>query len=187
MITAVRDRVETVRTVLTRATLAPVLLRAALGGTVLLAFVVAYPVELLVSRLGVALLLVALLPALAPRGHAPTLAVLVGLAGWVLATTAYGVPVQLWRLFAVGSLLYLVHALAALAATVPYDVLLAPDVVIRWLQRTGLVLLASAVLVVLLLAIAGQSAGQPFLLAAVAGLAVAVAATALLTWLVKRR
>ncbi|MDG4763839.1 hypothetical protein O7632_06905 [Solwaraspora sp. WMMD406] len=185
--TAVRDRVETVRTVFTRATLAPVLLRAALGATVLLAFAVAYPVEVLVSRVGVALLLVAVLPALAPRGHAPTLAVLVGLAGWLLATTGYGVPVQLWRLLAVGSLLYLAHALAALVAAVPYDVLLAPEVVVRWLLRTGLVLLASAVLVVLLLTVAGRAAGQPFLLAAVAGLAVAVSATALLTWLVKRR
>ncbi|WFE24973.1 hypothetical protein O7623_16215 [Solwaraspora sp. WMMD791] len=187
MITAVRDRVAAVRTVLHRATLAPVLLRVAVAVVTLLGLGLAYPAELLLDRLGLALLAVAVLPALAPRGHAPTVAILVGLVGWALSTTVYGVPVQLWRLLAVGSLLYLTHSLAALAAALPYDVVLAPDVVLRWSTRAGGVLLASAVLVVLMLAVAGQAAGPPFLLAALAGLAVAVGAVALLAALVRRR
>ncbi|MFY1636046.1 hypothetical protein ACN27F_22675 [Solwaraspora sp. WMMB335] len=187
MITAVRDRVAAVRTWFTRATIAPILLRGATSVAALLAIGLAYPLNLLLSRLGLALLAVAALPALAPRGLAPALAVSTGIAGWVVTTTVYGMPVQLWRLLAVGSLLYLTHSLAALAAAVPYDVLLAPEVPMRWLSRTAGVLLAAAVLVVLLLTVAGRAAGEPFLLAIVVGLAVAVGAVAMLTWLVHRR
>lgn len=187
MITAIRDRVAAVRTGVTRITLAPVLLRGAVAVTALLAFGLAYPAEVLLGRAGPALLAVALLPALAPRGHTPTVTILVGIGGWVLATTGYGTPVQLWRLLAVGALLYLTHSLAALAAAVPYDVVLAPEVPVRWLTRVAAVLLASAVLVVLLITAAGRTAGQPFLLAVLAGLAVAVGAVALLAALGRRR
>ncbi|WP_326551486.1 hypothetical protein [Micromonospora sp. NBC_01813] len=189
MITSIRDRAASARTAASRATLAPLLVRAALAVVTLLALLLAYPGpgELGDDRLYLALFAVAMLPALAPRGHAPTVAILIGVVGWVLATTAYGVPVQLWRLLAVGSLLYLTHSLAALAAALPYDVVLSPEVPVRWLVRVAGVLLASAVLVVLLLAVAGQTAGQPFLLAVLAGLAVGVGAVALLAALVKRR
>ncbi|MFV2019851.1 hypothetical protein [Micromonospora sp. LOL_023] len=187
MITSIRGRVASARTTASRATLAPLLVRAALAVVTLLALLLAYPGELGDDRLYLALFAAAGLPAIAPRGHAPTVAILVGVVGWVLATTAYGVPVQLWRLLAVGSLLYLTHSLAALAAALPYDVVLSPDVPVRWLVRVAGVLLASAVLVVLLLAVAGQAAGQPFLLAVLAGLAVGVGAVTLLAALVKRR
>ena len=187
MITAVRDRAASARTALTRATLAPVLVRAALAVVTLLALLLAYPADLGGQRLYLVLAAAAGLPALAPRSHGPTVAILVGVVGWMLATTVYGVPVQLWRLLAVGSLLYLTHSLAAFAAALPYDLLLAPDASVRWLIRAAGVLLASAVLTVLLLSVAGQTAGQPFLFAAVAGLALAVAAVALLAALVRRR
>jgi len=177
---------DTARTVLTRAALAPLLVRGGILLAALLAYAVAYPPQILVNRGAFLLVLVAALPAVAPRGAWPTLAVLVAVAGWVLATTGYGTPVALWRLLVVATLLYLLHTLAALAATLPYDVVLVPEAITRWLARAVVVVLAAAVLVVLMLAAAGRSGGQTLLVAALAGLAVAVGVASLLAWLLRR-
>lgn len=186
MISAIAHRVRAVYTMINRATLVPLLVRCGVFLSALVALAVAYPVSILASRLLLALLLVALLPALAPRRSGVTLAVLVAVAGWVLATSWYDEPIALWRLLILAGALYLTHSLGALAALLPYDVVVAPDVVVRWVLRALVVVLASAVLAVLLLALAGQPAERSLLVAALGGLAVAVAATALLGWLLRR-
>jgi hypothetical protein len=181
------DRVHAIRTVAARATVAPLLVRVGVFLSALLAFTFAYPAEILAGRPLLLLLLAAALPALAPRGAAPTLVVLAAVGGWLLSTTGYGEPIVLWRLVGLAALLYLTHTLAALAAALPYDAVVAPEMVARWVSRALAVVLGSAVLSVLLLFAAGRGGDDPFLVAALAGLAVAVAVAALLAWLLRRR
>lgn len=188
MIDAITHRVERVQTLLTRATLAPLLVRFGIFLSTLVGFAVAYPVEIFVGRgLGV-LVIVAALPALAPRGAAPAVTAVLTVGGWLLSTAGpYGEPIALWRLLAVTAFLYLTHSLAALAAVLPYNAVVAPEVLARWVLRAFGVVLASAVLAVLLLAGVGRVGERPFLAAALLGLAVAVGAAALLAWLFRRR
>ena len=70
MIDALTSRVQRIQTAVVRATLAPLLVKVGLFGCLLFAVAVAVPFDLLVSRYGVPLLLVAALPAIAPRGAA---------------------------------------------------------------------------------------------------------------------
>lgn len=187
MISGLLDRVRSVQTMANRAAATPLLVRCAVFLSTLVALVVAYPATVVASRALLALLLVALLPAVAPRRVGATVAVLVAVAGWLLSTSWYDEPIALWRLLALAGTLYLTHSLAALAALLPYDAQVAPDVVARWALRALVVVLASAVLAVLLLAVAGRSGDRTLLLAALGGLATAVTAAALLNWLLRRR
>jgi hypothetical protein len=181
------DRFRAARTAVTRATLAPLLVRGGIFLSTLIALAVAVPAEVLTTRLVGLLVVAAAVPAFAPKGGWPTIVTLAAVAGWVLATSRYDEPVELWRLLALASFLYLAHTLCALAALLPYDVVLAPDVLARWLARSAGVVLAAAVLSVLLLSVAGRSGNQTFLVAALGGLAVAVLVAALLSWLLRRR
>jgi hypothetical protein len=61
------------------------------------------------------------------------------------------------------------------------------DLILRWLARAGGVVLASAVLGILLAGLSGAGADRGFQAATVAGLLVAVAVSALLGWLLRRR
>ncbi|GAA0796060.1 hypothetical protein [Spirilliplanes yamanashiensis] len=179
------DRLARARTVATRAALIPLLVRAAVFLCGLLAAVVAYPGSLVSSRLLALLAVVALWPAVAPRGRGATAAVLAVLAGWILDTTWYDAPIELWRVLAIASLTYLLHSFAALAAALPYDATVELDVVTLWAGRAAGVALASAVLTVIVLSVADIGGGV-HLAATLAGIAVAVAAAALLAWLLRR-
>jgi hypothetical protein len=185
MIDALANRVRGAATVVSRATLTPVLVRAGIFACLALAIILAFPVEVVSTRYLAPLMLVALLPAFAPRGAAPTLAILAVVVGWVLTTAEFQQVIELWRLLALATLLYLAHMLAALAAALPSDAIVAPLVPARWLARAFFVVVGAAVVGVLLVALGGIGGGS-MLLAALAGLAVAVGAAALLGWLIKR-
>jgi hypothetical protein len=180
------DRLRAIQTVVTRATVAPLLLRCVIFLSGLAAFALAYPVPVLASRAILLLLVAALLPAVAPGRAWPTLAALVAVAGWVLRTSWYDQPIALWRLLGLATFLYLTHSLCALAAQLPYDAAVAPELFARWVSSTLAVVLAAAVLAVLLIALAGRRGEGTFVVAALAGLAVAVAASFLLSWLLRR-
>ncbi|MGS2614310.1 hypothetical protein ACVCAH_07225 [Micromonospora sp. LZ34] len=186
MIDAVTERVRAVRRAAGRVSLTPLLVRAGIFLTVLVGFVLAYPAEVLLGRPLGALVVVALLPAVAPRRVWPTFAALVTVGGWLLATDGYGRPIALWRLFAVAAMLYLTHTLCALAAVLPYDAVVDPDVIVRWLLRAGAVVLAAAALGVLLVEVAGAGGDRGFQAVTVAGLLVAAAVAGLLGWLLRR-
>jgi hypothetical protein len=181
-----RDRLGRIRRVLSRATVLPLSVRAGIGLAMILAMSVAWPAQLVFGPPGVLLYLVALYPAVAPRGAGPTVVIIVAAAGWLLDTTWYGEPVTLWRVISLAALAYLVHTLAALAAALPYDAIVQIDVLTGWLLRAAGVILIASVLIVVALGLATELTGHQFLAATVVGLAAASAATLLLTRLVRR-
>ena len=188
MIDTLTGQIRALRTSAGRISLTPVLIRLGIFLSALAGLLLAYPAEVVAQQALLALLAVAALPALAPRRFWPTFAALVTVGGWLLATEGYDRPVALWRLMAVAVLLYLTHTLCALVAVLPYDAVVDPDLIVRWLTRTGAVLLATSVLGVLLLELGRIGAGSAgWQSVTIAGLVVALAVTALLAWLLKRR
>jgi hypothetical protein len=186
MLDRVTERIRRIRLITGRATLTPLLCRCAVFLCGLVAVLVAYPTDLVVGQLLAVLVVVAALPAFAPRGRAATVLAMTVIAGWILDTTWYDQPIALWRVLALASTLYLGHTLTGLAAVLPYDAIVDLDVVTRWLARGFAVVLGSAVLTVMVLSMTGELAGSPFLVATLAGLAAAVGVTALLSRLLRR-
>ncbi|TDC01576.1 hypothetical protein E1091_02585 [Micromonospora fluostatini] len=184
---AVTERVRALRHAVTRVSLLPLLVRVGIFLTTLAGFALAFPSEVLVGRAVGVLAIAALLPAVGPGRVWPTFTALVTVGGWLLAAAGYGRPAALWRLLAVAALLYLAHTLCALAALLPYDAVIDPQVLTGWLARAGAVVLASAVLGVLLVEAGAIRAGDGLRAATVAGLLVAVGLTVLLRWLLRRR
>ncbi|GLZ57482.1 MULTISPECIES: hypothetical protein [Micromonospora] len=181
------ERARATRNAVARISVAPLLVRAAIFVIVLAGFALAFPAEVLSGRPILFLAFAALLPAFGPRRLWATFTALVTVGGWLLATDGYGRPVALWRLLAVAALLYLGHTLCALAALLPYDAVVDPELISRWLVRSAAVLLGAAVLGVLLLQVAGTGGGAGYQWVTVLGLLVAVGTAALLGWLLRRR
>ena len=179
-------QIEAARGVIARATVIPFLVRFGVGLCGLVAMVVAWPAPLLSSEWVVALVLVAVYPAVVPRGRGATFAALVVVAGWLADTVGYESRIALWRVLTIATALYLGHSLTALAAALPYDAIVSLDMVGGWLLRAGVVVLVSAVLTVFALGISSDLAGDAFLLATVLGIACAVGATVLIARLLRR-
>jgi hypothetical protein len=186
MARSVTSAVAAARAVTARATGTPFLVRCGVGLAGLLAMLVAWPVSLIGTQYFIPLTLLAVYPAVAPRGRGATLAAMAVVGGWLADTAGYGAPVQLWRVLSIASLLYLGHTLTALAAVLPYDAVVNLDVVGGWLLRAAAVLLVSAVLTVVSLALAADLAGGAFLVATLLGILGAVGATVLIARLLRR-
>ncbi|MFI7550542.1 hypothetical protein ACIBQ2_12400 [Micromonospora sediminimaris] len=185
---AVIGRVRALRTAAARISLTPVLVRLGIFLSALVGLLLAYPAEVVAGEALGPLVAVAVLPAVLPRRLWPTFAALVTVAGWLLATDGYHRPIALWRLMAVAVALYLTHTLCALVAVLPYDAVVDPDVIVRWLTRAAGVLLATSVLGVLLLELSGaRPGGGGWQAVTLAGLLLAVGVTALLAGLLRRR
>lgn len=183
----VPERLRAIVSDATRMTAVPFGTRCAVLVAGIVSLVIAYPGWLLLSRPGMLLLFAPVLPALLPKGRSTTAVALLALAGWLVSTTVDETPVRLWRVLALAASLYLLHSLAALAAVLPYDALVPAELVTGWLGRAFAVILASAVLAVSVLAAAARTGDRAVLAAALVGLAVAVALTALLATLWRRR
>ena len=186
MLDSLTARIERIQRAFSRATVVPFLVRLGIALCFLLAVVVAWPADLAFGRIGALLYLIALYPAIAPRGRGTTFAILVVVCGWILDTTWYDERVALWRVLGIATLTYLGHTLAALAAVLPYDAIVNIDVITTWLLRAVAVVLVSAVLTVTALGLADALAGSAFLIATLIGLVAAVAATLLLSRLLRR-
>ena len=180
------DQVQRLRTAVVRFTPGPLLVRAGTFVTGLGALLTAYPADLVSSRMVLALMLLAAMPMIAPRGRWTTLVALATVGGWLYATLAYEEPVTLVRLFGIAGLLYLTHSLAALGAVLPHDAMVAPEVLVRWVGRALLVVAASVVLSLVVVAGADLLRQGEYLAASLVGLAVAVGLAALLAWLLRR-
>ncbi|SCF36331.1 hypothetical protein GA0074695_6106 [Micromonospora viridifaciens] len=187
LVEGLNERARALRYTVNRISLTPLLVRAGIFLTVLVGFLLAYPVQVFTPRSLLAFAVAAVLPAAGPRRVWPTFAALVTVGGWLLATLGYDRPPALWRLLAVATLLYLAHTLCALAALLPFDAVVDPDLVLRWLTRAGGVVLVSAVLGIVLAWLGGVGGEHGSRAATVAGLLVATGLSALLGWLVRRR
>jgi hypothetical protein len=183
----ITGRVRAVRRVFIRAAPGPLLIRAAVALTGTAALVTAFPSAIVLGPGAGMMLVLAMLPALLPRGRTGTIVALLALLGWLMSTTLYADPVTPWRLIALASLLYLAHTLTALAAVLPYDAVVAPEALGGWVTRAVAVLLGSATVSLALLVATGLSGGRVFLAATLAGLALATALVALLPWLMRSR
>ena len=183
---AILARVARARQTLSRVTMIPSLVRLGIAVAGLFAMSVAWPATLLASQFFLPIAVVAIYPALVPRGRGATLSALVAVAGWLIDTAGYEARVALWRVLALATLLYLGHSLTALAAVLPYDAVVNFDVVANWLARAGAVVLVSAVLTVLALGLTADLAGGAFLIATLVGVAGAVGATILIARLLRR-
>lgn len=186
MFDGITRRLDRARTKVARATLVPLLVRVGIAGSFLLALAIAWPASIVAGRYAPLLLLVAAWPAVATRGRGATFTILAVVGGWVLDTTWFDARVALWRVLSIATLLYAGHTLTALASALPTDAIVNGDVVTSWLGRALLVVLISAVLTVATLGLTAELAGGAFLIATLVGLAAAVAATLLLSRLLRR-
>jgi hypothetical protein len=180
-------RIERWRTAAGRATAVPFTVRAGIALTGLFTVGVAWPAELLSSpRFMLPVLVAVFWPAVAPRGRGGTGIALTAIAGWLVDTAGYGSPVELWRVLALATLLYLGHTLTALAAVLPYDSMVSFDVPALWLGRALLVVLLSAVVIILALGLTADLGGEAFQLATLVGLVAATTVTMVLTRMARR-
>lgn len=170
-----------------RTTPGPLLVRVSLFVVAQLGLLVAWPIELWAGPGFPAFVAVALLPALFPRGPLPTAYLLLAVTGWIISTTVLAVPPAFLGVVLLACALYLVHTLAALAAVLPYDAVVAPAVLLRWVGRSGWVLLVTGVLAVFVVVVPTYLGGRSYLVASLAGLALMALTVAYLARLVRRR
>src|SRR3954452_77479 len=110
MLDAISSRIDGGRRALGRATLVPFLVRCGIALSFVLAMSVAWPADIAASRYMLLLFLVAIYPAVAPRGRGATVVILVAVGGWLLDTTWYDQRVALWRVLSLATLLYAGHS-----------------------------------------------------------------------------
>jgi hypothetical protein len=165
----------------------PLLVRGALFFAALIAQILAWPGDVVFGRLGPILVVVAVLPMVAPRTRLVTMTILVAVAGWLASTTAYGEPVSYWRLLTLAATLYAVHTLAALAGVLPFDAIVSPGVLAQWLLRAGLVVALTVVVAMFTLLVPAYLGSHRYLLASLAGLAFMIGLAGYLAALVRRR
>jgi hypothetical protein len=164
----------------------PILVRGGVYASALLALLLAWPAEIVTGRGFLVLIAVAALPVLAPRSLVVTLVILVAVAGWLAATTAFGEPLTYLRLVPLAAALYLVHTLSALAAVLPYDATVSPGVLTGWLARAGIVVLLTAALALFAVAIPVYLGDARYLAASLVGLVMMAALAGYLARLVRR-
>jgi hypothetical protein len=181
------ERVELVRRMAARATAGPALVRGTVFASALLALFLAFPAEVVRSGNVGILLMLAVLPALRPRGIFTTFTVLAAAVGWLTATGVYGEPITIWRLTALAGALYVLHTTAALASVLPYDTVVAPAVLVGWLLRAGAVLVLTAGFAgAVVIGVLPLAASGTFLAASIVGLAVMAGLAFLLAYLRRR-
>jgi hypothetical protein len=180
------DRVARARRIMARATALPLAVRAAIFVSALLAQAFAYPVQVLTGSSAILVIVLAALPALWPRTAAVTVTWVVIVTGWVLTSTLYAGVASLARLLGLTVCLYLVHTGAALAAVLPYDAVVEPSVVARWVLRAAFVIAVAGGASVAALSWVGRVQPRTFQVSTVVGLALTVLIGWLLTLAVRR-
>jgi hypothetical protein len=170
-----------------RTTPGPLLVRVGVFVSALVGLVAAWPLDATFSAAFLAYLIVAAATALAPRGPMPTVYLFLGYLGWLVSTIILGRELTFVSLLLLAAGMYLTHNLAGLAAVLPYDAVVAPGVLVRWLGRAGLVLGLTLVLALFVGLSTGYVGGHTYLLASLFGLALMATTTAYLARLVRRR
>ncbi len=181
-----RERLDETVAAVRRTTPGPLLVRSGVLVAGLIGQLAAWPPDLVFTPGIVAMVVLAALPALAPRGLMTTIAIIFAVVGWEISSIAYGLQPTFWRVLLLASGLYLQHNLAALAAVLPYDAVIAPGVLLRWLLRAGAVLALTAALALFAVVAPYYLTGR-YLIASLAGLALMGLLVAYLARLVGRR
>lgn len=131
---------------LRRSAAGPATVRVLAGVSAFLATLVSLPADVsLGGRPWLPLFAAAVLAAcvaLFPRGRWAGAVALVSVGAWVVASVGYGDAASLPRVAAVAGLLYGMHAAAAFAAVLPYDCVVSPRVLTRWLMWQARLLVA---------------------------------------------
>jgi hypothetical protein len=173
LVESLLSRIKRARDMVSRATAGPLLVRITVWALTVAGFEVAYPGEVVRTPEGVPIImLVSMLPAAFARSRMVSLSLFAIAIGWMVATTVFEEPVAAWRLITLAALLYLMHITAALAAVLPYDTVVAPAVLGRWLLRAVLVIVATVVFGVATTLGADRLGGHSYLLAAIGGVAI---------------
>jgi hypothetical protein len=177
-----RLRIDRATGVLGRMAPGPMLVRAAVAVLAVLSLALALPEGLLLSRYAVIILVVAVLPGLAPRGWLVTAVIIGAAVGWVVTSLLYSESATVPRLIGLSVALYLLHSTAALAAALPYDANVAITLVVPWALRALGVAVGSAGVGVFALGGTGLLGEHSYLLASIVGVAVVAG----LVWLLAR-
>jgi hypothetical protein len=171
-----------------RTTPGPALVRVIAGLAALGGFVLALPPQTSVPTYVGAVVPLAVVVGLFPRGRWVGVAALLMVAAWLVTTIAYEAgPVQPWRVGALAGALYVMHTAAALAAVLPYDSIVSAGMVARWAIRSLLVLLASAGLGLIGMVVLSQLRPVQSIIGPVVGSVVAAGLVGLLAWHLRRR
>jgi hypothetical protein len=169
-----------------RLTAGSALVRFTTGLAALGALALAMPLEEIGE--GVVLFLpIAIGVAVFPRTRWVSLVALLAIVGWLFTTVVFGAPVTPWRLGGLAVTLYVMHSGATLAAVLPFDCLVAPRTVLRWLGRTVAVLGASLAIGLGGLLAASVIPSTRSTYGPIVGSAVAAALAFLLVWHLRRR
>jgi hypothetical protein len=169
-----------------RTTPGPLLVRGGVFVAGLLGLAVAWPLDVVAGPAFLVFVVIATLPAFAPRGRLPAVVILLGVTGWLVSTLIYLEAPAYLRLVILAGALYLQHNLSALAAVLPYDAVIAPGVLLRWLARACVVVVLTAILALFGVVAPLYLSGR-YLLASLAGLALMGLTVGYLARLVGRR
>jgi hypothetical protein len=171
-----------------RTTQGPVMVRASAGVGAATALLVSLPSATVQAPAVLGLVvLCAVGVALFPRTRWTTVVALLAVIAWVYSTLLDGDQLALWRVVVLAAGLYLAHTGAALAAVLPHDAIVSPEVLTRWVLRTGAVLGVSLVMGLGALVVAERLRVVSTLFAPILGLAAVAALAAVLAWQWRRR
>jgi hypothetical protein len=162
-----------------RITAGPALVRAITLAAALSALILALPADTL-QNLWWVIGVMAVTVAGFPRTMVVTAAAAVAVGAWLVTTIGFGEPAAPGRVAALAAALYLMHTGAALAAVLPYDAVVATEVLTRWLGRTAGVLAVSVGLGLVGTALAGQLPSARSVIGPIIGSALAAGLAGLL-------
>jgi hypothetical protein len=122
-----------------------------------------------------------------PGTRIVTFVLLGAVASWFVSLLNATESLTLWRLIGFAAALYLAHSSAALAAIVPHDAMLAPEVLVRWYAKSlGIVGLTAVMALVLLVGSTMVTGWETTWIASVVGLIAALAVIVVLARLYRR-
>ncbi len=163
------------------------LVRLLLFTSILAALLLAWPPSVVGGKGLVLLLALTFVASLAPGSPMPAVAIGAAGLGWFLRPGAQDNLTSVWRVVLLAALMYLAHSSAALAAVLPYDAVVGAGVVLPWLRRTGLVLLLTAFVGLVVGVVELNLGGWRYPVLSVAGLVALAALVGYLARLARRR
>jgi hypothetical protein len=170
-----------------RVTAATLLLRGITFAFTLIAAIYAIPSFSFDPRLILVAGLAALAVAAAPGTRIVSIVLGAAVIGWTLGYLGRLDELSPMQLVFFGGALYLAHSSAALAAVVPSDAVVSPEVLVRWYGRAFAIVAASAVVALVLIVGASMIAGfNGTFVASLVGLGAAAILVAALVRLARR-